>query len=66
MAKMKWWGYLHTNGKISVKRYVGNMNGILEDARYSPFVQRVFSPFEAKDREEAEVIINNILKDKTF
>lgn len=58
MKKSQWWGYLHTNGTIHVKRVLGNMDGIIEDAYESPFVTRVFQPFDAISKEEADFIIN--------
>jgi hypothetical protein len=51
---MKWWGYIHTNGSLQIKRYFSEAD--LEDALDSPFCNRLFSPVEAKDRDEAERI----------
>lgn len=51
MEKNKWWGYTHELGSIQVKRYF-DMRDILE-AMESDFVDRVFGPFEAENREEA-------------
>ena len=47
----KWWGYIHINGKIQVKRYFSEMD--IEDAEESPFVSKVFRPFDAKDPGDA-------------
>lgn len=47
----KWWGYLHTNGTVQVKRYFDAED--LREARESPFVRRVCEPFDATDRSEA-------------
>lgn len=47
----KWWGYLHTNGGVQVKRYFDN--GDLVEAKKSPFVEKVCGPFMANDRDEA-------------
>jgi len=46
-----WWGYLHVNGGIQVKRFFSQED--LDDANESPFVKRVFEPFEANSREQA-------------
>jgi len=46
-----WWGYLHTNGNIQVKRYFEPLD--IEEARESPFVSRAAGPFEADGREDA-------------
>jgi hypothetical protein len=43
--KMSWWGYLHTDGHIQVKRYFDPLD--LKEAHESPFVERVFPPFAA-------------------
>lgn len=48
----KWWGYLHNNGEIQVKRYFGDPLDIKE-ASESPFVRRVIRPFDATDRQDA-------------
>lgn len=52
MTDLFWWGYVHVNGSVQVKRYHDSLMDI-EDARDSPFVTRVFSPFKAEDREDA-------------
>lgn len=49
MTKIKWWGYLHINGSIIVKRWLGDYG----DAHDSPFVVKVFKPIEAENRQEA-------------
>lgn len=41
----KWWGYIHSNGTVHVKRYFGPKD--FEDAKESAFVLRYFGPFEA-------------------
>ena len=51
MSDLKWWGYLHENGGIQVKRYFGSMD--TQEARESPFVDAVFGPFNADGREDA-------------
>lgn len=43
----KWWAYLHSNGSIQVKRYLGPDS--MDGANESPFVVRVFNPIEAPD-----------------
>ena len=49
--KNMWWGYRHTNGNIQTKRYFELLD--ISEARESPFCERVSSPFEATDREDA-------------
>ena len=53
--KATWWGYRHINGSIQAKLYFGKMDLIEADA--SPFVRKVFQPFEAEGREDAIKII---------
>ena len=49
---MQWWGYIHQNGMLQVKRFFGDM-GDLDEARSSPFVLIVFQPIPAESREDA-------------
>lgn len=55
-----WWGYLHVNGSIQVKRYWDEKD--LQEARESPFVQQVFESFSASDRQDAVKKLENIIK----
>ena len=55
----KWWGYIHVNGTIQVKRYFDKED--IEEAKISPFVARVFGAFDAKNREEAIEKIESFL-----
>ena len=48
---IKWWGYLHENGTLHVKRFF-DMEDIFE-AESSPFVDRVYGPWEADSRDGA-------------
>lgn len=52
--KQLWWGYLHINGNIQVKRFFDQLD--LDEAEESPFVERVTNIFEADGREEAIAI----------
>lgn len=51
----KWWGYIHINGSIHPKLFFGPLD--LEEADESPFVKRVYEPFDAYGREDAIKII---------
>jgi len=57
-----WWGYLHANGSIQLKRWLGDHAEYTTDCEGNPFVKKVVEPFEANTREEAMEIITNILK----
>jgi len=46
-----WWGYLHENETIQVKRFLSFCD--IKDALESPFVKKVTSPFNAENREDA-------------
>lgn len=48
---VQWWGYIHTNGTLQVKRYLGPED--LAEAHASPFVSRILPIVEAGSREEA-------------
>jgi hypothetical protein len=53
MTGLEWWGYLHANGDIQVKRYLGDPRDYTTDCDGNPFVLAVCEPFEAHSREEA-------------
>lgn len=59
--KNLWWGYIHENDNIQVKRYTDQWGpSEIQDAKDSPFVKAVCDrPFEALSREDA---INYIFK----
>lgn len=62
--KLKWWGYLHTNGELKLKRYFDN--SCIEDAKEgmygAGFVTDYYGPFEAEDSSRAyEILKFNIL-----
>lgn len=47
----KWWGYLHTNGSLQVKRYFDQID--IDEAYESPFVSLIAGPWECDSREKA-------------
>lgn len=51
MKELLWWGYLHANNTIQVKRYFDD--SYLQDCEESEFVQHWTRPFQAANREEA-------------
>jgi len=55
--EIMWWGYLHQNNTIQVKRWFGDHEDYRGDCIGNPFVQRVVEPFAAPTREEAIKII---------
>jgi hypothetical protein len=61
MENNKWWGYLHANGAIIVKRWWGDRKDYTNDCIGNPNVQQVFEPFEADSREAAYMIIEREL-----
>lgn len=56
-----WWGYLHANGTIQVKRWFGDHADYTTDCEGNDFVQRVVKPFAADTREKAVEIISKAL-----
>jgi len=57
---INWWAYLHTNGRVQVKRYFGDPLD-LEEAQESPFVVTVMQPFPAINRESAVALAEDKL-----
>jgi hypothetical protein len=62
MNKTMWWGYLHQNGSIQVKRWFGDHADYTDDCEGNEFVLQVVRPFEAETREQATEIITGELK----
>ena len=61
MNNLMWWGYLHQNGTIHVKRWFGDHKDYTEDCEGNEFVQRVVPPFVAASRDQAINIITKRL-----
>ncbi len=57
VAQVEWYGYLHVEGGLFLKRYFGDPLDI-QEAIESDFVSRVIGPFKARSREEALKILN--------
>jgi hypothetical protein len=51
MNTLTWWGYIHIDGSIVVKRFLDQVD--LDDAAKSEFVKTIFQPFVAVNREAA-------------
>lgn len=60
-SEVMWWGYLHQNGTVQVKRWLGDHRDYTEDCENNPFVVRVVRPFAAETKEEATEYITNML-----
>jgi len=52
-----WWGYLHSNGQVQVKRWFGDVKDYTEDCEGNDFVQQVVPPFKADSKEMAYELI---------
>lgn len=61
MNDIMWWGYLHQNNTIQVKRWFGDHKDYTEDCEGNDFVQRVVRPFAAPTREAAIEILGMTL-----
>lgn len=55
--KLMWWGYLHQNGTLQLKRWWGDHADYTTDCEGNDFVEAVKPPFEADSREEAMDIL---------
>jgi hypothetical protein len=53
--KMQWWGYLHADGSVHVKRWFGDPKDYTTDCEGNAFVVTVVKPFAAIDRVAAYV-----------
>ena len=58
---MTWYGYVHINGQVIVKRYLGDVGDLVE-CRSSPFVQSIILPFEASSRAAAVAHVNELIR----
>jgi hypothetical protein len=58
-----WWGYLHQNGTVQVKRWFGDHKDHTEDCEGNEFVLQVVKPFTAPNYDEAQKIIMAKLKE---
>jgi hypothetical protein len=58
-STLTWWGYLHVNNTVQVKRFFGSQD--ITEARESDFVSQTVGPFEATDRANALDIVKERL-----
>ena len=52
MKELEWWGYIHINGTLQIKRYFDQLD--ITEAYESPFCTDIRGPVEANTREEAQ------------
>lgn len=64
MYKIMWWGYLHSNGTVQLKRWFGDVKDYTEDCENNPFTVKVIPPFDAESSELAYKILCDKLKEK--
>jgi len=62
MTNLMWWGYLHVNGTLQVKRWFGDHKDYTDDFEGNDFVLRVVPPFSAESHIEALNIIRGELR----
>ena len=53
LSEKWWWGYLHSDGSIQVKRWFGDDNDYTTDCEGNDFVVKIIYPFKSASREEA-------------
>ena len=63
MTDNMWWGYLHANGSIHVKRWFGDHKDYTDDCEGNDFVQVVIPPFEASSCNHAEQYAKGFIKE---
>lgn len=56
-----WWGYLHQNGTIQLKRWFGDHKDYTDDCEGNDFVHQVVPPFKAATADEAYGILEKSL-----
>ena len=54
-----WWGYIHTNGELIIKRYYDSLDII--EAHDSPFVVKVLGPVKSDNRVDAENSLRQLI-----
>ncbi len=60
-SKLMWWGYLHQNGQVQLKRWFGDHKDYTDDCEGNDFVQEVVRPFEADSHKQAfEIILSRL------
>jgi hypothetical protein len=62
MSEIMWWGYLHSNGTLQLKRWFGDHKDYTEDCEGNDFVLQVVRPFAANSREKALEILETRLR----
>jgi hypothetical protein len=60
--ELMWWAYLHLNGTIQLKRWLGDHRDYTDDCVGNPFVLKVVKPFEARSRDHAMEIATEELR----
>lgn len=63
MTGLFWWGYLHANGHIILKRRACDHNDYTMDREHNSFVSLVVPPFQANTREDAAKTLERLLID---
>lgn len=51
--KTMWWGYVHQNSTLQLKRWFGDVDDYTTDCEDNEFVKQVVTPFEADNHIEA-------------
>lgn len=62
MSEIMWWAYIHQNGSLQIKRWLGDHKDYTDDCIGNDFVVRVFPPFKADSREAAIAHVQKIIK----
>lgn len=57
MNDIMWWGYLHSNGTLQLKRWFGDVKDYTDDCEGNPFTVIVVHPFKADNHDDALEIL---------
>lgn len=57
MNDIMWWGYLHSNNTLQLKRWFGDVKDYTDDCEGNPFTVIVVPPFKAETHAAALEIL---------
>jgi hypothetical protein len=57
-----WWGYIHVNGSVKVKRYLDSED--MREAANSGFVKKIFTEFSATSLADAQKKLKRVMEYK--
>jgi hypothetical protein len=58
---LMWWGYLHLDGSIQLKRWFGDPRDYTTDCEGNDFVVKVVKPFRCDTADKARMYLRGVL-----